>query len=172
METEIFGAFFGLAFLLALGAWLSTSIMVVKQKTAVIVEVFGRFHTVKDAGLRLKYPYPIAVERRTPVGTRVNLRLRELKEHVSVKTRDNAFVSFPVAVQYRVNPMRIKEAFYELDDAQGQIVSLRAQRRSHTRREAHLRGALHRETGGRRRRQGGTRRTDERIRLRHRQRPR
>ena len=103
--------------------WLSSSVLVVKQKTAAIVEVFGRFHTVKMPGLRLKAPWPIAVERRTQSGHRVNLRLRELKEHVSVKTRDNAFVSFPVAVQYRVMESRIKEAFYELDDAEAQIVS-------------------------------------------------
>ncbi len=104
-------------------AWLSTSIMVIKNKSAAIVELFGRFHSVKHAGLRVKPPWPFGLERKTMVGTRVNLRLRELKEHVSVKTRDNAFVSFPVAVQYRVMPSRIREAFYELDNPEGQIVS-------------------------------------------------
>ena len=108
---------------LLLVAWLSTSILVVKQKTAAVVELFGRFHSVKLPGLRLKAPWPFALERRNPDGSRVNMRLRELKEHVSVKTRDNAFVSFPVAVQYRVMANAIQEAFYELDDPGGQIVS-------------------------------------------------
>lgn len=103
--------------------WLATSLLVVKQKTAAIVELFGRFQSTKMPGLRLKAPWPFAMERRNADGTRVNLRLRELKEHVSVKTRDNAFVSFPVAVQYRVMESKIKEAFYELDDPEGQIVS-------------------------------------------------
>ncbi len=103
--------------------WLASCVLVVKQKTAAVVELFGRFHAVKLPGLRLKAPWPLAMERRNPDGSRVNLRLRELKEHVSVKTRDNAFVSFPVAVQYRVMDARIQEAFYELDDPEGQIVS-------------------------------------------------
>ncbi|MEM6962346.1 MAG: SPFH domain-containing protein [Myxococcota bacterium] len=104
-------------------AWLSTSVLIVKQKTAAIIEVFGQYHDVKRAGLRFKFPAPIALERRSPGGERVNLRLCELKEFVSVKTVDNAFVSFPVAVQYRVMENRIKEAFYELDNPTGQIVS-------------------------------------------------
>jgi regulator of protease activity HflC (stomatin/prohibitin superfamily) len=103
--------------------WLATCVLVVKQKSAALVEVFGRFTAVKMPGLRFKLPWPIALERRYANGSRVNLRLRELKEHVSVKTRDNAFVSFPVAVQYRVMEDKIQEAFYELDDAEAQIVS-------------------------------------------------
>ena len=112
-----------LVVLFVLVPWLATSFLIVKQKTAAIVEVFGRFSAVKLPGLRLKAPWPFAIERRNPDGTRVNMRLRELKEHVSVKTRDNAFVSFPVAVQYRVMEANIQEAFYELDDPDGQIVS-------------------------------------------------
>lgn len=103
--------------------WLASCILIVKQKTAAVVEVFGRFSSVKMPGLRTKLPWPFALERRHADGSRVNLRLRELKEHVSVKTRDNAFVSFPVAVQYRVMEDKIQEAFYELDDAEAQIVS-------------------------------------------------
>lgn len=103
--------------------WMATAVLVVKQKSAAVIEFFGRFYAVKRSGLRLKFPWPFALERRGVHGERVNLRLRELKEVVSVKTLDNAFVSFPVAVQYRVMPDRVKEAFYELDDAEGQIVS-------------------------------------------------
>lgn len=41
-------------------AWLSTTIFVVKQKTAAIVEVFGKFQSAKTAGLNFKLPWPIA----------------------------------------------------------------------------------------------------------------
>ena len=75
--------------------WMATSVLVVKQKSAAVIEFFGRFYAVKRAGLRLKFPWPFALERRGHRGERVNLRLRELKEVVSVKTLDNAFVSFP-----------------------------------------------------------------------------
>ncbi len=112
-----------LLFLFTLLAWLTTSVMVVGQKTAAIIEVFGRFYTVKMAGLRLKYPWPIGIERRDGRNQRTSLRLLEMNEVVSVKTTDKLFVSFPVAVQYRVMSSRVAEAFYELEDAVAQIGS-------------------------------------------------
>lgn len=104
-------------------AWGSTSIMIVGQKTAAIIEVFGKFQNIKHAGLRAKYPWPIGIERRDHRGQRISLKLLEMNEVVSVKTTDNAFVSFPVAVQYRVMPERVAQAFYELEDPARQIAS-------------------------------------------------
>lgn len=103
--------------------WLATCVMMVEQQSAAVTEVFGRFAAVKHAGLRFKLPWPISLERRLPEGGRVSLRLRELRETVSVKTTDNVFVVFPVAVQYRVMRDRVREAFYELESPQKQIAS-------------------------------------------------
>ncbi len=102
--------------------WLFTTVMIVPQQQAAVTEVLGRFAAVKQAGLNFKWPYPISVERKMN-RQRISLRLIELRETVSVKTRDNAFVSFPVAVQYRVRPDRVRQAFYELEDPEAQISS-------------------------------------------------
>ncbi len=102
---------------------LNSMIMVVGQQTVAVTEIFGRFADVKPAGLRFKFPWPVSVEARMPSGRRMSMRLRELRHTVSVKTADNAFVDFPVAVQFRVRPDRVKEAFYELEDPEGQITS-------------------------------------------------
>ncbi len=103
--------------------WLGSTVMIVGQQTVAITEVFGRFAAVKPSGLRFKLPWPISAERFPATGERMSLRLRELRQTVSVKTADNAFVNFPVAVQFRVRPDRVKEAFYELEDPEGQIAS-------------------------------------------------
>lgn len=108
-----------LVILLGLLVWfLATGIIVVKQKTAVVIELFGKFYTIKEAGLRLKFPSPIAL-----VAGRINLKIQEINDKVGVKTRDNAFLTFPVAVQFKVAPDKVKEAFYELENPVEQITS-------------------------------------------------
>jgi regulator of protease activity HflC (stomatin/prohibitin superfamily) len=96
--------------------WISTSFVVVRQQTAAIVENFGRYAGTKDAGLALKAPWPIG-----HVVARIPLQLQQINHDVEVKTRDNAFVAFPVSVQYRVTDAR--KAHYELDRPQTQILS-------------------------------------------------
>ena len=101
---------------------LKSMVMFIPQQEAAVTEIFGRYADTKHAGLRFKWPWPISQERTRP-GQRISLRLIELRETVSVKTRDNAFVTFPVAVQYRVKSDKVKEAFYELEDPAAQISS-------------------------------------------------
>jgi regulator of protease activity HflC (stomatin/prohibitin superfamily) len=95
-----------------------TTIFTVKQKSLAIIELFGKFYTIKQAGLRMKIPAPLAV-----VAGVISLKLQEFKQIIEVKTKDNAFLSFPVTVQYRVIEEKAKEAFYELSDPVEQIVS-------------------------------------------------
>jgi regulator of protease activity HflC (stomatin/prohibitin superfamily) len=106
-------AFLAIAFLL-----ISTSFFTVRQNTAAIVEVFGKFYAVKESGIRLKFPIPIG-----QVVGRISLRLQELHSQVEVKTLDNVFVSIPVSLQYRVLEDKVKNAFYSLSDPQHQIQS-------------------------------------------------
>lgn len=97
---------------------ISSCVLVVRQKTAQVIEVFGKFESVKPAGLQFKKPWPIAAS----VGT-INLKIQEVKDIVGVKTLDNAFIRFPVAVQFRVLENKVQAAFYELDQPVQQIKS-------------------------------------------------
>jgi regulator of protease activity HflC (stomatin/prohibitin superfamily) len=110
--------YFFLVFLVLVIGLIASSIFTVRQKTAVIVELFGKFYAVKAAGLRLK---PIAPFGR--VAGIVNLKIQEVKQSIDVKTLDNAFLIFPVAVQFRAIESKAKEAFYELQDPVEQISS-------------------------------------------------
>lgn len=107
--------------LLLIIAILPSVIFVVKGKTAVILETFGRPHQqAVFPGLRIKWPYPI-----TSIVARVNLQLQEIHADVSVKTKDNAFMTLPVKVQYRASDDGVGavKAHYELEAPEKQITS-------------------------------------------------
>jgi regulator of protease activity HflC (stomatin/prohibitin superfamily) len=93
------------------------SLFTVEQQTAAIVERFGKFRRVARPGLNLKIPF---VER---VAGRVNLRVQQLDVSVETKTLDNVFVHTIVAVQHRVIPERVYDAFYKLDQPTVQITA-------------------------------------------------
>lgn len=101
--------------------FLSSGVFIVRGKTAAILETFGKPHSkARMPGLQFKFPFPI-----TYVVARVNLQLQELEANVSVKTKDNAFMTLPVKVQYRVSDEEngpIK-AHYELEIPEQQITS-------------------------------------------------
>ncbi|MEZ4195344.1 MAG: SPFH domain-containing protein [Candidatus Paceibacterota bacterium] len=109
-------------FILALVIFLLPAVLfVVKGKTAVILETFGRPHSqAVFPGLRVKWPWPI-----TNIVARVNLQLQEIHADVSVKTSDNAFMTLPVKVQYRASddPVGAVKAHYELEAPERQITS-------------------------------------------------
>ncbi len=111
----LYGAgFFGLFILfLMLGG-----VFTVTEQTIAIIEVFGKFYATKTAGIRLKFPFPIAT-----IAGRINLRLQELTAQVEVKTIDNVFVVIPVSLQFRIIPDRARDAFYALDNPEHQIQS-------------------------------------------------
>ncbi len=101
--------------------FIKSTFFTVHGKTAAILETFGRPHAhAKMPGLRFKLPSPI-----TRIVERVNLQLQELKADVSVKTKDNAFVTLPVKVQYRASddPVGAVKAHYELNHPERQISS-------------------------------------------------
>lgn len=90
---------------------------VVRQQTSRIVERFGRFRRVLFPGLHVVIPFIDRVSRP------ISLRIVQLDIKVDTKTEDNVFVKVPVAVQYQVNPEKVKEAFYKLEDPEEQIES-------------------------------------------------
>ena len=100
---------------------LPSMIYIVRGKTAAILETFGKPHLqAVFPGLKIKWPYPI-----TSVVARVNLQLQEIHADVSVKTKDNAFMTLPVKVQYRASndPVGAVKAHYELERPEQQISS-------------------------------------------------
>lgn len=100
---------------------LFSCIYMVTGKTAAIVETFGKpSDRASMPGLRFKAPFPIQA-----VVARVNLQQQEIRSDVSVKTKDNAFMTLPVTVQYRASddPTGAVKAHYELEDPEQQISS-------------------------------------------------
>jgi len=90
--------------------------MKVRQKTAAVVESWGKFSRIANAGFHILLPWE------SKAGL-VSLRIQELNVRVETKTNDDVFVNLTVAVQYFVMPDRIFEAFYELSNPHGQIES-------------------------------------------------
>ncbi len=102
---------------IALLILLASGLFTVKQQTAAIVERFGRFKKVSSAGLNFKIPF---IDR---IAGRLSLRVQQLDVRVETKTKDNVFVFVVVSVQYYVLPAKALDAFYRLQDPQGQITS-------------------------------------------------
>lgn len=97
---------------------LSSTFYVVKQKTAVVIETFGKFSKISQSGLHFKLPYPIS-----QIAYEVNLQIGQLAPVVTVKSSDNAFLNIPVKAQFKALESKIKEAAYELDNPHKQIES-------------------------------------------------
>jgi len=96
---------------------LFASFFVVKQQTAVILERFGKFLSIRNSGLQLKIP---VVDR---IAGRISLKIQQLDVIVETKTLDDVFVKLKVSVQYVVIRHKVYEAFYILDYPHEQITS-------------------------------------------------
>lgn len=89
----------------------------VKQQTAVIIERFGKFQSIRKAGLQMKIPF---IDKKAG---RLSLRIEELDVMVETKTKDNVFVEIRVSVQYQVIKESVYDAFYKLSHPRDQIRS-------------------------------------------------
>ena len=97
---------------------LRTSLMfTVHTQEAVIVERFGKFKRVAQAGLNFKTPF---IDSTTKP---VSLRVQQLEVNIESKTKDNVFVNVPVAVQYRIREEQVIDAYYKLSNPEAQIRS-------------------------------------------------
>lgn len=96
--------------------WLCTCIVITKQKTVKIIEQFGRYVSTKEAGISLKLPVPFQLVAKT-----LDTNILSLKEKLELKTKDNLFISYPVALQIQIlDPVK---ACYELENPNQQILS-------------------------------------------------
>lgn len=90
---------------------------IVRQQTSAVVERFGRFKRIAGSGLNVKIPF---IDR---ISGRVSLRIQQLDVKIETKTKDNVFVNVIASVQYYVLPGKVVDAFYKLQDPQGQITA-------------------------------------------------
>ncbi|OMP32236.1 MULTISPECIES: SPFH domain-containing protein [Mangrovimonas] len=102
--------FFGVVILIS-------ALFIVKQQTAVIIERFGKFQSIRHSGLQLKIPL---VDK---VAGRLSLKIQQLDVIVETKTLDDVFVRLKVSVQYKVIRDKVYDAFYKLDYPHEQITS-------------------------------------------------
>ncbi|MCZ8229458.1 SPFH domain-containing protein [Flavobacterium sp.] len=96
---------------------LLSSFFTVKQQTAVVIERFGKFISIRNSGLQLKIPI---IDR---VAGRVNLRIQQLDVLIETKTKDNVFIKMKVSVQFKVIQDKVYEAFYKLEFPHDQITA-------------------------------------------------
>lgn len=96
---------------------LFSSFFTVKQQTAVIIERFGKFLSIRQSGLQLKIPLT------DRIAGRVNLKIQQLDVIIETKTKDNVFVKLKVSVQFMVVKETVYDAFYKLEYPHDQITS-------------------------------------------------
>ncbi|HEA19923.1 hypothetical protein LCGC14_1607940 [marine sediment metagenome] len=96
---------------------LFSSFFIVKQQTAVAIERFGKFHSIRGSGLHIKIPI---VDK---IAGRLSLKIQQLDVIVETKTLDDVFVKLKISVQYVVLKDKVYEAFYKLEYPHEQITS-------------------------------------------------
>ena len=102
--------FFALVFLLS-------TFFTVRQQTAVSIERFGKFESIRHSGLQMKIPI---IDK---VAARISLKIQQLDVIVETKTLDDVFVKIKVSVQFVVIKEKVYEAIYKLEYPHDQITS-------------------------------------------------
>ncbi len=94
-----------------------SGLFMVKQQTSAVIERFGKFQSVRGAGLQLKIPL---VDR---ISGRVSLRIQQLDVNVETKTKDDVFVHLKISVQFLIRKNHVYDAFYKLQNPDEQITA-------------------------------------------------
>ena len=102
--------FFALVFLLS-------TFFTVRQQTAVSVERFGKFESIRHSGLQMKIPI---IDK---VAARISLKIQQPDVIVETKTLDDVFVKIKVSVQFVVIKEKVYDAIYKLEYPHDQITS-------------------------------------------------
>jgi len=89
----------------------------VQQQTFKIVERFGKFKKMCNAGLWFKVPWI------DWIAGKDTFRIQQLDVPVETKTKDNVFVIMKISVQYHIIKDKAFDAFYKLEDPEPQITS-------------------------------------------------
>jgi len=92
-------------------------LFMVKQQSAYIIERFGKFSSIRSAGLQFKIPF---VDR---IAARLSLRIQQLDVVVETKTKDDVFVHLKISVQYQILKDKVYDAFYRLQNPHEQLTA-------------------------------------------------
>lgn len=92
-------------------------LFIVKQQTAYIIERFGKFSSIRSAGLQFKIPF---IDR---IAARLSLRIQQLDVVVETKTKDDVFVHLKISVQYQILRDKVYDAFYRLQNPHEQLTA-------------------------------------------------
>jgi len=95
----------------------ATGLFTVKQQTNAVIERFGKFQSIRGAGLQLKIPIF------DKVAGRVSLRIQQLDVIVETKTKDDVFVHLKISVQFLIRKDHVYDAFYKLQNPHEQITA-------------------------------------------------
>lgn len=109
----IVGGFFALLIL----ATLLGSFFTIQTQQAAVIQRFGKFLRIANAGLNFKAPWIDSIV------AMVDLRIQQFSAIIETKTKDNVFVKIPVNVQYFIIPDGVENAFYKLSNPKAQIES-------------------------------------------------
>ena len=91
------------------------SFIIVRERTAYIIERLGKFNKIASPGLGIIIPF---IDKKVYAQ---NLRIQQLEVGVETKTLDDVFVNLQVSVQFQVMQDKIEESYYALDDPYNQI---------------------------------------------------
>lgn len=95
----------------------TASVFTVKQQTAVIIQRFGKFNSIRQSGLQFKIPF---IDK---IAGKMSLKIQQLDVMVETKTLDDVFVKMKISVQYMVIQDKVYDAFYKLEYPHDQITS-------------------------------------------------
>lgn len=108
---------FNATIIAVIGVLIFKSIVIVKEQSSAVIERLGKFNKICDSGLHIIIPF---IDKKVDI---VNLRVQQLDVGVETKTMDDVFVNLKVSVQFKVTREKVKDAYYSLDNARGQIAS-------------------------------------------------
>ena len=74
--------------------FLLSTFFTVRQQTAVSIERFGKFESIRHSGLQMKIPI---IDK---IAARISLKIQQLDVIVETKTLDDVFVKIKVSVQF------------------------------------------------------------------------
>ncbi len=94
-----------------------SGLFIVKQQTSVIIERFGKFASIRQAGLNIKIPI---IDR---IAGRISLKIQQLDVIVETKTEDDVFVHLKISVQFLIQRDHVYNAFYKLQNPHEQITA-------------------------------------------------
>jgi regulator of protease activity HflC (stomatin/prohibitin superfamily) len=95
--------------------FIAGSIFTIEQQRVGVVERFGKFLRLAEPGLHFRVP---VIDR---VIARMSLQVEQLELAIETKTHDNVFVTVEVAIQYKVDNARVREAYYLLNEPTAQM---------------------------------------------------